>query len=211
MFPGRIETERLRLVPRTPEYLDYLEVYEHCSADGGIEEVTQFLPWEPHDHPMETRKFLERGARLREEGEVADYAIRPREGEPGAGEFAGFCGLEVEWDLRRGELGIWLRQRFWGRGYSGERAAALLELAFDRLDLEVVRVTHHPDNEKSRRAIRRYVDRFGGRKEGRLRNAIAHADGTVRDQIAYSIDRSEWREAVDGMDAPPTVRYEWNR
>lgn len=211
MFPERIETERLRLVPRTPEYIDYLEAYEHCSADEGIQEVTEFLLWDPHDHPKETLEFLERGEKLHQNGEGADYAIRPREGEPGAGELAGFCGLQIEWDLRRAELGIWLRKRFWGRGYSGERAAALLDLAFDRLDLAVVRVTHHPGNEKSRRAIRRYVDRFGGRKEGRLRNEIAHADGTVRDQIGYSISRGEWQEAVAGMDDPPVVRYEWDR
>lgn len=210
MFPERIETDRLRLVPRTLEHVDYLEAYEHCSSEG-MAEVTEFVPWDPHEHPKETREFLKQGGEMREDGEVADYAIRPREGESGAGELAGFSGLRIEWELRRAELGIWLRKRFWGRGYSGERAAALLDLAFDRLDLEVVRVTHHPDNENSRRAVRRYVDRFGGRTEGRVRNAIAYADGTVHDQIAYSIGQSEWRESVDGMDDPPTVRYEWDR
>lgn len=211
MFPERIETERLQFEPRTPEHVDYLEVYEHCSAGEEMEEVTEYVPWNPHQHPKETREFLERGAEMRADGDAADYAIRPRDGEPGAGEFAGFSGLRIEWDLRRGELGIWLRKRFWGRGYSGERAAALLDLAFDRLDLEVVRVTHHPDNENSRRAVQRYVERFGGRREGRIRNVIAYADGTVHDQIGYSISQPEWKEAVDEMDDPPTVRYDWDR
>ncbi|AUX07748.1 GCN5-related N-acetyltransferase [Halalkaliarchaeum desulfuricum] len=211
MFPDRIETERLLLEPRIPENVDYLELYEYCSDGDAIEEVTEHVTWEPHDHPKESLEFLEGGVDGCEKGTVADYAIRPRNGEPGAGDLAGFSGLRFEWDHRRAEMGIWLRKRFWGRGYSGERAGALLDLALGQLDLEVVRVTHHPDNENSRNAVEQYVDRFDGRREGRFRNAIKFADGSVHDQIAYSISQTEWREAVEAMAEPPAVHYEWDR
>jgi len=207
LFPRTIETDRLRLEPRTPEHVDVHAAYRICSADDGIGEVTEYVTWDPHDHPKETHEFLERGRKKREENGTAAYAIRPREGEDGAGALAGFAGLSVDWDTRRGDLGIWLRKRFWGRGYAGERAAALFELAFDRLDLEVVRVTHDPENEQSRRAIEKYVDRFGGRREGTFRNFLAYADGTVHDQVSYSVTADEWRAAVDGMADPPTVRF----
>jgi len=198
VFPDTIETERLRFEPRSPDAVDAREAYRICSSDPGIEDVTEYVTWDPHDTPKETLEFLRRGEERREDGEVAAYVLRPRDGERGAGEIAGFTGLACDWEKRTGELGIWLRRRFWGRGYSGERAAALAELAFDRLDLDVVAVSHHPDNDASRRAIEKYVGRFGGRREGRLRNALAFADGSVHDRVRYTIGREEWLDATDG-------------
>ena len=121
----------------------------------------------------------------------ATYVMRRREGEPGAGEIAGFTGLSCYWDRRTGRLGSWLRKRFWSRGYSGERAAALIELAFERLDLEVVAVTHNADNEKSRRAIEKYVEAHGRRCEGRLRNWLPYGEA-VADEYRYTISREEY-------------------
>lgn len=213
MLPEVILTERLRLEPRTPEFVDTLSVYEHCREGAPhIDEVTEHLPWEPHPHPKETRDFLQRGAEAREEASAAAYVIRPREGEDGAGEIAGFGGLNLDWDRGRGGLGIWLRKRFWGRGYSGERAHALVALAFGHLDLEVVAVGHVPENEQSGRAIQRYIDEMGGRREGTIRNSLAAAQGPPRDEVRYAVSQAEWREADpdppvtfydDAADAPP--------
>ena len=119
---------------------------------------------------------------------------------------AGFCGLTVDWDRRRGELGIWLRERFWGRGYSGERALALLDLAFEVLDLEVVAIPVHVDNENSRRAVARYVDRVGGRRAGPFRHAAVHADGTVVDRVRFSVGRDDYLDA----DVEPGVSFRWD-
>ncbi|OSO98854.1 GNAT family N-acetyltransferase [Halorubrum ezzemoulense DSM 17463] len=196
MFPETIETDRLRLEVRSPEHVDLDECYRICSSDPGIDEVTEFVTWDPHETKKETLEFLERGRERFEEGEAATYVIYPREGEDGAGEIAGFGGFGVDWEKRTATLGTWLRKRLWGRGYSGERAAALAEVAFADLDLDVVAVGHHPDNEKSRRAIERYVDRLGGRREGRLRNELVYADGTVHDEVRYTISQSEWRKAT---------------
>ena len=196
MFPETIETDRLRLEPRWPEHVDLDECYRICSSDPGIDEVTEHVTWDPHETKKETLEFLERGRERWEENEAAGYVIRPREGEDGAGEVAGFGGFTVDWEKRTAELGTGLRRRFWGRGYSGERAAALVEVAFADLDLDLVAVGHLPENEQSERAIEKYVDRLGGRREGLLRNHIAFADGSVHDEVRYSIAQQEWREAT---------------
>jgi ribosomal-protein-alanine N-acetyltransferase len=194
MFPAIIETERLRLEPRTPEYVDTLTLYDHCREDHPhIDEITEYLPWEPHPHPKETAEFLERGASMREEHEGADYVIRPKEGEQGTGEIAGFGGIDLDWATDSAELGTWFRKPFWGRGYSGERALALAELAFEHLDLELVTVTHDADNEQSERAIEKYMERMGGRREGTLRNFHSDGDGPV-DAVRYSVTQSEYRD-----------------
>lgn len=110
--------------------------------------------------------------------EGVDYAICPREGEDGAGEFAGACGLGVARDRRLSGLGLGLRRRFWGQGYSGERDRTLAALAFDALDLEVLGVPHDLEDEKSRRA----VEALEGRTEGRIRNDTV-IDGEPRDWV----------------------------
>jgi RimJ/RimL family protein N-acetyltransferase len=197
MFPETIETDRLRLEPRRPENVDLDECYRICSSDPGIDEVTEHVAWDPHETKKETLEFLERGRERWEDDEAAVYVIRPRESEDGAGEIAGFGGFTVDWEKRTAILGTWLRKRFWGRGYSGERAAALAEVAFADLDLDLVAVSHLPENEQSKRAIEKYVDRLGGRREGLLRNRITFADGSVHDEIRYSISQDEWREATE--------------
>ncbi|WP_128476232.1 GNAT family N-acetyltransferase [Halorussus pelagicus] len=196
MFPERIETDRLVLEPLTPQNVDVLDFYPHAShRNPHIEEITEYLSWDPHQTPKETREFLDSQAEVWDAGEVANYVVRPKEGEDGAGEIAGAAGLHPDWERRTGILGTWLRKPFWGRGYSGERAAALMEVAFDRLDLEVVAVSHHADNEKSRRAIERYVERFGGQCEGLLRNFETSPDGPV-DAYRYTVTREQWVEAT---------------
>lgn len=203
MFPTVVETERLRLERLHADAVDLLAYYEVCASDPGIEEVTAHLPWSPHDHPKETADYLADTAERWENRESAGYLLRPKSRdaapdvdpqvlpEDGYGPFAGQAGLGLEWGRQLGSLGMWLRKPFWGRGYSGERAAALFELAFERLDLQAVAVAHDPDNEKSRRAIERYVDRFGGQREGTFRNIAADEDGPV-DQVRYTVTREEW-------------------
>jgi RimJ/RimL family protein N-acetyltransferase len=195
------------LEPRTPEYVDVHELYSICSSSSPeMDEVTEYLPWSPHDTPKETFDFLRRGVAHREKHDAAGYVIRPREGEASAGDIAGFGGLHIEWGRRSAELGLWLRKRFWGRGYSGERAAALLELAFEHLDLELARVTHDPRNEKSKRAIEKYVERYGGQCDGTVRNATATMSGDIVDLTHYTITQEQWR-ASDGSGQSVTFRW----
>ena len=198
LFPERLETERLTLQALTTGAIEPLELYPISSDhEPAIDEITRYLTWEPHQTPKDSLEFIEMVTSKREEAASATYILRPKAGEDGAGEIAGVTGLDVDWDRRRAELGTWLRKRFWGRGYSGERAAALFELAFDRLDLEVVGVTCHEDNERSRRAIEKYVETHGGTYEGLIRNELVY-DGDPADVHRYSVTREEHAAATGG-------------
>ncbi|MFC7072362.1 GNAT family N-acetyltransferase [Halovenus rubra] len=191
LFPTEMESKRLRYERLHPKDVDPFELYRYVRRGAPhIDEITRYVTWDPYDHPKEAVDWVEQSGTAFEEGDNATYVIRPKEGEH-AGEFAGLAGLGPDWDRRSAGLGTWLRKPFWGQGYSGERAARLLEMAFDRLDLDLVRVSHAPDNDQSQRAIEKYVDRFGGRKLGRVRNHIV-IDGEPRDSIRYSISHEEW-------------------
>lgn len=196
MFPRELETDRLLLERLSHETIDLESYYRACSVhEPGIEGVVEYVPgFEPHRHPKETRDFVDRAERQWDDGERAEYIVWPREGEPGAGNIAGGTRLDVDWDKRTADLGIWLRTEFWGRGYAGERARAFLEVAFERLDLELVQAVCLDGNERSRRAIEKYVAEFGGTYEGRLRNWMVDSDGAPVDCHRYTISADEYLE-----------------
>ena len=192
LFPTYIETDRLRL-ERMTTALDPLDAYDFYGRSDTISEETRYLDWSPHETPKETMDAFTRFEDDWENGDDAVYAIFPRDGEPEAGEFAGNTALHPKWEKRTATFGIWLRKPFWGRGYSGERASALMQLAFDRLDFELVAVACFPENERSRRAIEKYVDRFGGQYDGLLRNWMVTSDGP-RDVRRYTVSHEQWAE-----------------
>ncbi|MFC3477075.1 GNAT family N-acetyltransferase [Halobacterium litoreum] len=202
VFPETLTTPRLRLERCSRDNVTVREFYRAASRNSpNIEDVTEHLTWSPHESPKESRDTLIHFEEQWDEGDVATYAIRLREDEaerlgenPDA--LAGTCGLTCHWEQDCAVLGVWLREAYWGNGYSGERADALLELAFDGLDFGVVAVTHHADNAKSEAAIEKYVAANGGRREGLLRHHGDSPDGPV-DEVRYTISASEWRDAND--------------
>lgn len=191
LFPAEMESDRLRYERLHPDDFDPFELYEHVRVGApAIDEITTFVRWDPYEHPKQAFEWVEQCGEQFEAGENATYVLRPKEGAH-VGELAGLAGLRPEWDRRIATMGTWLRKPFWGRGYSGERAARMFELAFERLDLDVVAASHDPQNDNSGRAIRKYVERFGGRKDGRIRNDIV-IDGEPRDAVRYSVTSEEW-------------------
>lgn len=193
LFPAEIETERLHLEQLCHDKVDVFDYYERCSRhEDGIDEVTEYLPWDTHESVKETKDYIDDLEEKWEEGTRAEYVIRPKEGEPGEGEIAGSGGLIVDWDTRTGFPAIWLRKPFWGRGYSVERASAMIELAFDRLDLDLVAIPVQDENEKSRKAVETYVESHGGQYDGLIRNSTVRPDGTIINHHRYTITREQY-------------------
>lgn len=196
MFPEQIETDRLELERISHDTVDIFELNELYADSEKREEMFEYVNSEPHRTIKETDEYLDKAEQLWEDRDGAKYVIRPKEGEDGAGDIAGTTGLYPQWDKRAAKLGILLEKQFWGRGYSGERADALLSMAFERLDLEVVEAAYIDGNEKSRRAITKYVERYGDQYEGLLRNWLPLADG-IADVHRYTISREEYFEATE--------------
>jgi ribosomal-protein-alanine N-acetyltransferase len=157
LFPIEMDSERLRYERLHPNDVDPWELYEYTHVDApNIDEITEHVSWNPYTHPKEAFNWVERCGERFETGEGATYVLRPKGGED-EGKLAGLGGLHPNWDVQSATLGIWLRKPFWGRGYSGERAAQMLEIAFSRLNLETVVATHDPANDNSKRAIEKYI------------------------------------------------------
>lgn len=80
-----------------------------------------------------------------------------------------------------------------------ETAAKNRELAFDRLDLGVVAIPLHADNDNSYRAVEKYVERHGGQYEGLLRNHAGRYDDPA-DHHRFSISQAEYETHRDRYD-----------
>ncbi len=190
MFPEAVETEALVLRKLAPDHVDPFALYDPFREDAaGVADVFEYVPQEPYATVREARDQLAEAASAWDDRDAAQYAVYAGD------DLAGYTGLFLEWERRSGRLGCTLARRFWGRGYAVECALALTEVAFERLDLDLVAVGHEAGNERSERAIRTYVDRVGGRKDGVLRNWTPVGDDVVAHH-RYTVTRDEYEAAT---------------
>ncbi len=191
MFPERIDAGPASLERFSADHVDAFDLYDlfREGADG-VEETLAYVPWEPYATPKDARDELADAESSWNDGEVARYAVYG----PG-GDLAGDAGLIFDWDRRSAKLGCILARPHWGEGYACGAATALTELAFDRLDLELVAIGHEDGNDRSARFVERFVDEFGGRYDGRLRNWTPVGD-SVLDHHRYTISREEYEESA---------------
>ena len=51
------------------------------------------------------------------------------------------------------ELGYWIAQDYWGRGYAGEASEILVKRAFDDLDVKQIYASYRIENTQSKRVL----------------------------------------------------------
>lgn len=201
LFPEQIETDRLHVERLSSAHTDPFEVYDLVSTDRWRGIVTEHMPWFRFDTLDDVAGFIQHADDQWTNRERARYAVRLQVGDPDAeaiaddGTLIGFASLLPEWKTRRAGSDVVLDSHHWGHGYAVERATAFLKLTFERFDLDAYYTTVAADNERSRRMIEKYVDRFGGRYEGLLRQYKPRPNGEVTDQHRYTITREEYDEA----------------
>lgn len=102
--------------------------------------------------------------------------------------FIGWCSLS-QWNptFRSAKMGYCLDEAEWGRGFATEAASALLQWAFDTLDLNRVQAETDTRNTASARVL----EKLGFVREGTLREDCI-VDGEVSDSWVYGLLRREW-------------------
>lgn len=148
------------------------EVFRHYS------EPCYTLPGDIHD-------FVEQRRSQWEAGERFEYLVEYE------GELIGKTYLRSRPNMSSYVLGLWLQRDYWGNGFSGQRADALIHVAFHRLNAGLVTVGTVMENQKSRRAIEKYISRYGGAYYGNvpIPEAVYH-DG-IDDPTAI-VKHPEW-------------------
>jgi RimJ/RimL family protein N-acetyltransferase len=102
--------------------------------------------------------------------------------------FIGWCSV-TRWnpDHRSAALTYCLRQASWGHGYATGAAGALLQWAFQTLDLNRVQAETDTRNTASAHVL----ERLGFVREGTLREDCI-VNGEVSDSWIYGLLRREW-------------------
>ena len=108
--------------------------------------------WTPDATSAEVLGRIERHQAAEAEGRAIMRAI---EG-VSDGRLMGWIGVDgLADEPRRGVLGYWLGEAFWGRGHAGEAAAAMVGDAWDSLDLDVIEAGAQRENAASIAILRR--------------------------------------------------------
>ena len=188
MFPETIETDSLYLSQLCEEHVDVFDLYD-LFAEGreGVADVFEYVPQEPYMSIKDAHDQLVEAESTWEEADAAQYAVYTADGS-----LAGYTGLFLEWERRAARLGFTLGKSYWGRSYAGECATALTELAFDRLDLELVAIGYEKGNERSKRAIEKFIDSVGGQYDGVLRNWTPIGE-MIADHHRYTVTQEQYQ------------------
>lgn len=205
LFPRQIETERLRLERLAFETIDPFELYAFLGRADWQDAAAEHMPWFQFDGLNQVHSFIEDAESEWADRETARYIVRASE-EDGA--IVGLTAFEPEWDTRRAGSGIVLAKEYWGREYGLERASVFIELTFEKYDLDAFYTTCAAGNDPSRHMIEKYIDRYGGRHEGLLRQHSPRPDGSVTDQHRFTITHAEYEETTTDRETM-TFDIEW--
>lgn len=173
-----LHTARLRLRPFTDA--DAAPLYAlHSSAH-----VLRYWDSPPWTDRASISRFMAGCERMAEDGTGARVAIE----RASDGAFLGWCTFN-SWDpdFRSASLGFCLTQAAWGQGFATEAARAVLQWAFDALDLNRVQAECDTRNAASARVL----EKLGFVREGTLREDCI-VNGDVSDSWVYGLLRRDW-------------------
>lgn len=171
-----IETERLTLRPIT--IADDQDIFEYSKDPA----VGKNAGWAPHKTLEQTREIMAAVF----VGVSNVFGIVNKKGK-----LIGSVGL-VEDKKRQYDnvlmLGYAIGEAHWGQGYMTEAARAILEYGFGVLEADIISAYCYPENSRSRNVLLK----CGFLYEGTLRRAETLFDGSVKDNLCFSITKEEY-------------------
>lgn len=139
--------ELLELRLRPVQMIDYLDMYDYGSDD----EVTKMLTWDSFKSPEGAKNAIKN-----------IFLTRPERGIPYAhaiihkkdNKMIGTCDFpSIDWSKKEATLGYCMNRRYWGKGYMTQVVKQIIAYAFEELDLDSIKVQHHPENIGSKKVI----------------------------------------------------------
>ena len=175
-FPESFETERLLI--RAPQWGDGI----FCN-EAIVESLEQLKPWMPFAQTTPTVEQSEayvRKARLNflERTDLPLHLFDKH-----SGEFVGSSGLHrFDWDVRRFEIGYWLRTSRFGQGLMTEAVNGITDFAIQELKASRIEIHCNEMN----RASARVAERAGFTLEGVLRKSAREQTGELANACVYA-------------------------
>ncbi|MFP4457331.1 MAG: GNAT family N-acetyltransferase [Clostridia bacterium] len=172
----KIETQRLVL----REFIksDFDDFYEY----GKDKKVGPNAGWAPHESEEESRKIFKS---FQNSEEV--FAIYHKADEKVIGA-VGFDPDRKRTIKNAFSIGYVLNSKYWGRGIMPEAAIEVIKFLFTEKDAFIVAVYHYPFNKRSKRVI----EKLGFTYEGIIRYSTKIYDGSIHDDLCYSMTKEEF-------------------
>lgn len=114
------------------------------------------------------------------------FAIRQKSDQS----FMGGIGLHIEQRFNRAEIGYWLAEPFWNKGYMTEAATTLIEFGFNQLHLHKITSSHFTQNPASGQVL----IKSGMHKEGELKEHVRKG-AVYHTLLVYGLTRSDYEQA----------------
>ena len=176
-----------RLVLRAFTDADAEPLFEHAKNPN----VARYTLWDAHESVADTRRFVRDYAVLRYlEGMAEPYAITISPDPRPVGACGCFWAAKPHQTM---ELGYWIGESFWGRGYVTEACRAVLAFTFAEYSPERIQARVITGNTASDRVLAK----LGFRHEGTLRRSLLRRN-IFEDVRMHALLRDEWIGASDG-------------
>jgi RimJ/RimL family protein N-acetyltransferase len=154
-----IETERLLLRLFNPA--DAEKVAAICN-NYNIYKCTLSLPY-PYTADY-AHSWIEKNIEKFDSEEAYNFAVTDKQ----SGELYGFVGVSHSFEHQNGEMGYWLGEAYWGKGFAAEAACAVIKFAFEEKNYHRV-------------FARRFASNISSGKV--MEKAGMSYEGTQRDQV----------------------------
>jgi ribosomal-protein-serine acetyltransferase len=164
-------------------------------TDENRDHLRPWLPWvDATTSPDETRTFIRETLLKLAEAKEYGFEVLYRD------ELVGAIGLRVVHEAKETEVGYWLSANAQGRGIISRATSALVRFSFDDLRMNRVVIKCARDNVRSRAV----PERLGFTLEATLRERDVVPGRDARDQVVYSLLRSEWESSgpEDRLEGP---------
>jgi len=172
-----IKTDRLTL--RRFIIDDAETMFQNWASD---EEVTRYMRWETHKDVEASRTIMQQWVDGYNDESSYHWGICLKDGE-----LIGSIGAFVTDIDYSASMGYCLGRKWWGKGYTSEALAAVIDYLFTSTDIERIEAYHAVDNAASGKVMLN----AGMVHEGFARHKFRNRDG-FHDSDLYGIIREMW-------------------
>ncbi|MGG1516185.1 GNAT family N-acetyltransferase [Paenibacillus oryzisoli] len=175
-FPESFESSRLLI--RAPLWGDGAPLNEAVAES--FEELRPWMPWAQSVPALADSEANIRDARLKFLAR-SDLRLMLISKETGA--LVGSSGLHrIDWQVRRFEIGYWVRTAYAKQGFVTEAVNAITQFAIDALQANRIEIRCDAQNARSAAV----AQRAGYTLEGRLRSDSCDVTGELRDTLVFA-------------------------
>lgn len=177
-----LHSPRLLLRPFT---LADAPIVHRLAGDPAVAHTTQNIPHPYLDGMADA--WIETHAPLFASGERLTLAIQM------GSNLVGAVALGIERSHQRAELGYWVGQPYWGKGFATEATVAILAFGFRELDLNRIHAVHLTRNPASGRVMQKAGMQFEG-----IHRQHVWKDGRPEDLARYAALRHDapWKAST---------------